>query len=70
MLLENIYKKQLKKLDDERKGYKQSQEIVLQSEVLDGEAKFLCFSSIQGLIDKLDEKENEVIAKLEKLRGI
>lgn len=70
MLLENIYEKQLKKLDDEREECKKSQKNVLKSEFLNGEAKFICFNTFQSRIDELGEKENEIIAKLEKLRGI
>lgn len=70
MLLENIYEKQLKELDEERKECMQARKSVLESEFLSGKTLLRCLSLFQWKINELDKKENEIIAKLEKLRGL
>ena len=70
MLLESIYEKQLKELDEERKEYMQARKSVLESEFLSGETLLCYLSLFQWKINELDKKENEIIAKLEKLRGL
>lgn len=70
MLLESIYKKQLKELDEKRKECEQARKSALESEFLSGETLLCCLSLFQWKINELNKKENEIIAKLEKLRGI
>ena len=68
MLLESIYEKQLKELDERRKECEQARKSALKSEFLSGETLLCCLSLFQSKINELDKKEDEIIAKLEKLK--